>query len=211
VLELAIGRFRGDALATCRTIIGTVILLEAPLSIADLANLLGLTQGRIRGTLQDLHSVVSVPDTNSNGTLHTFHASFYDFLTNENRSISNIFIQTQVQHGEIALCLFRCLERGLRRNISNIDRFKFHSEVEDLDERNTQMILQWLRYACRFWAYHLTRSSTTAPTTELVDASNTFIRTKLLFWIEVLSLLGDLGLAVSSLNDAKRWCSVSDL
>ena len=209
VLELAIKKFHDVALATCRSIIGTVILLRNPLSVADIAQILSLTPRRVRGTLQDLHSVLAVPDTDSDGTVHTFHASFHDWLTSESRSLPKMSITPMVQHNEIALCLFRCLGSGLKRNICNIDRFKLHTEVEDLNLLRSEKIPGWLQYACRYWPDHLASSGTTNP--ELVKAHEQFVRTKLLQWIEVVCLLGDLGSVISSIEKARNWNLVNSL
>jgi len=209
VVDAAIARFANKKLASrCRSVVNTVILLYDPLPLKDFAQLLHMEPDFIRGILRDLHSVLVVPSNNDH-VIHAFHASFYDFLTTKSRSSDQIYVQRSQQHEEITQWLFQCMMQGLKRNICEMDASKLNNEVEDFAARKKKYIGQSLGYACRYWADHLTHSSPSGNGTEmLVQALEKLIQTKVLYWIEVLSLLGDSGAIVTHLEKAKSWHSV---
>lgn len=60
-------------------VIGTLVILESPLSINSLSKLLGLHKGLIYLRLSPLHSVLRVPDDELI-PIRLFHQSFRDFL-----------------------------------------------------------------------------------------------------------------------------------
>jgi hypothetical protein len=62
-----------------RNIVGTIVLLASPLSVNALAKLLGLPKENIAIRLDDLHSVLSVPE-DRNMPIRLLHLSFRDFL-----------------------------------------------------------------------------------------------------------------------------------
>ncbi|KAF9439453.1 hypothetical protein P691DRAFT_837023, partial [Macrolepiota fuliginosa MF-IS2] len=78
-----------NILSTTMRILGLVIIDRHGLDSAnDQARFLGLDQVTFRRALQNLHSVVYVPPIEESNTtpLHTYHASFSDFLEDSNRS-----------------------------------------------------------------------------------------------------------------------------
>ena len=70
-------------------LLGTILTLKTPLSIDSLENLLGLREGDAEPALCYLHSVVRLPDSNTEGP-HTgvglYHASLGDFLFDSDRA-----------------------------------------------------------------------------------------------------------------------------
>jgi len=209
VLEAAIKQFDdAQTLENCCSIVGTVILLQTPLSSKDLGQLLGLKPQYIQNLLSDMHSLLIVPE-DIHDTIRTFHASFHDFLTNKKRSLPRMFIQPTSQHRAITLCLLKHMVECMERNMCSLDRFKLNSETDDLAHLTETHFPGSLRYSCRYWADHLVCVSTAdSGVEELVEALDKFACTKLLFWIEVLSLLGTLGTAVTALDKARNWHDV---
>jgi len=59
-----------------------------------------------------------------------------------------------------------------------------------------------LRYSCRYWAKHL---SLARSTENILRDLEKFGGKLILYWIEALSLAGDLDSAIPSLQDAQRW------
>ena len=211
VIDTALASFADEKLISCcRFVVGTIVLFFNPLPLKDLAKLLDLTPVLIREVLRDLHSALVIP-AKDDGVIRIFHASFHDFLTDQARCMhSRIYVQPARQHAEITKCLFKQMMQGLKRNLCEVDGFKLHGEIEDLAMRREKYIGNSLAYACRYWAEHLSHVlPEEAGVDELVQALDKFVRTKLLYWIEVLSLLGESGDAVTHLNRARRWHSVS--
>ncbi|KAF5328627.1 hypothetical protein D9619_011556 [Psilocybe cf. subviscida] len=90
-----------------RKIVGTIVLLERPLSLGSLAKFLEeYSVEDITETLYHLHSIIIVPTVDS-GVLRTYHLSFPNFITNSNRCTNP---QPYVDPGKQAQYLFlRCL------------------------------------------------------------------------------------------------------
>ncbi|KAI9775015.1 MAG: hypothetical protein M1839_001615 [Geoglossum umbratile] len=60
-------------------LVGSIIVLESPLSISSLEQLLKILQMQIRCRLDSLHSILSIPDSKS-APVRILHLSFHDFL-----------------------------------------------------------------------------------------------------------------------------------
>ncbi|KAF5328765.1 hypothetical protein D9619_011568 [Psilocybe cf. subviscida] len=67
-----------------RKVVGSIVLLERPLPLGSLANLLDCSIDDIKETLYHLHSIIIVPATNSEAP-RTYHLSFPNFITNSDR------------------------------------------------------------------------------------------------------------------------------
>ncbi len=90
-----------------RTIIGTIILASARLSMQTLLDLLQPHQ-EIKALVFDrLRSIIHVPDT-PNGIVHVFHSSFHDFLVNP-KCNKTWFIDTAKYHGVLARSCLECM------------------------------------------------------------------------------------------------------
>ncbi|KAG8914961.1 hypothetical protein FRC02_004768, partial [Tulasnella sp. 418] len=101
--------------------------------------------------------------------------------------------------------------------------FAKNSDVPDLGGRLAKAVLPHHRYACRYWAQHLqaTLSKLKAKgkgkpggsnqeaidgfQTSLLEAVDKFGKEKLLQWLEVLSLLGWLDVAIPALEATESW------
>ena len=112
-------------------VIGTVLLLRAPISIAFLAHLLQLECGDIVQTLIGLQSVLIIPDGDDQ-PIRLFHTSLRDFLTSPERS-GDFFIPP-VRHLWITADCLRVLTERPTEDI-------FYGDKEG--------------YACVNWCYHL--------------------------------------------------------
>ena len=191
-----------------RTILGMVLLIFNPLSIKSLSELLKghHTSLSILSTMRSLHSVLLVPDNMENPIL-TFHKSFPDFLTDPERCEDKLFfIEPAVHHAGILLSCLNLMRERLKKNICGLDDYAVLSEVQDLPNCKKDHIGDALQYACQFWAKHLLKIPGGSPEIEEVQqAIGEFSATQLLFWIEVLSLVGNLGIAVHALKDIQEW------
>ena len=191
-----------------RFILGTVLLIFNPLSIKGLSELLKrhLTSPFILNTICSLHSVLLIP-ANMEDPVLTFHKSFPDFLTDPNRCKNKqFFVEPMVHHAEILLSCLDLMQERLEKNICGLDDYAFLSEVGDLSDRQKDHIGDALGYACCFWTKHLLKTTGSGPVVEEVQrAIDKFFTTHLLFWIEVLSIMGDLGTGVYALDDIQQW------
>jgi len=94
----------------------------------------------------------------------------------------------------------------LKRNICELDDYTKLSKVKDLPDRQKEHIGDALEYACCFWTKHLLGiPGSSSGVEEIQEAIDEFFPTCLLFWIEVLILLGKLDIGVHALNDIQQW------
>jgi hypothetical protein len=144
-----------------------------------------------------VHSIVIVPEKDTE-TIRLLHPSFFDFITNPIRCQNPKFVvDTKTQHTFLACACFQAMKR-LRRDICGIKNSSIlNGEVGDLSTRIETSILPHVQYACRHWGSHLAQSTFSNDVVNLVEE---FCRNKLLNWLEVCSLLGELRSALLSLN-----------
>jgi len=187
-----------------RTVVGAVLLVFNPLSVETLIDLLGMSS--ISTTLRPLHSLLLIP-TNKVAPIRIFHKSFPDFLMDPKRCTNHHFlINPKIHHREILFACFNVMKKGLKRNICNLDDYVLLSEVEDLPECRSSYIGNALWYACRFWTNHLMSiPGSSLDVEEVWKMIDEFFTKHLLFWIEVLSLMGNLDVCVYALNDVQQW------
>ena len=174
-------------------VVATILSARMSLSVNALAELLGLSTDYLRGCLERLHAVVYLPEDNSDASLRTLHASFADYLFT--RAPSGIRIASTLGHEELADgCLRRMAQDDFAFNIS-----RSPSSYEPSSKTELDWISLSLRYACLHWAHHIQSASTQITFDESV---NTIFRPKFLFWLEVLSVLGEVGRASGLLRIA---------
>ena len=194
---------------TClRSILGTILLIFNPLSFKGFSEFLKKhhTPLSILSTIRPLHSVLLVPD-NTEDPILTFHKSFPDFLTDPNRcEDKQLFVEPAVCHVEILLSYLNLMRDRLKKNICELEDYAVLSEVQDLSGCQKDHIGDALEYACCFWTRHLVKIPVSSPDVEEVQqAIDRFSTTHLLFWIEVLSIIENLGIGVYALNDVQQW------
>ena len=98
------------------------------------------------------------------------------------------------------------MKKRLKRNICNLDNHVVLSKVEDLSTPQNLYIGDALKYACSFWTRHLLKAPSSGYDTEEVQkAIDEFFTTYLLFWIEVLVIVGSLDVGVHAINDIQQW------
>jgi len=191
-----------------RSVVGAVLLAFNPLSMESLSDLLDDfdTPFDISTALGSLHSLLLIPDSIED-SIQVFHKSFPDFLIDPRRcQDAQFFVDPSVHHTEILLSCLNLMERRLKRNICNIDNGIILSDVDDLSTCRKEHIGDGLEYACQFWTKHLVMSPNSGPDAGRVQkAVDKFFTTHLLFWIEVLIIMGKLDVSVHSINDIQQW------
>ena len=191
-----------------RRVLGAVILAFNPLSREQIAKILGISARLIATTLRHLHSVLLVPNEDSE-EIRVFHKSFPDFLQDPNRcSDSKFLIDPSTHHGDIAL---GCLEllKSLKPNPCDLPDFVMNRDVHNLPELLEDKVGSATRYACSYWAMHVRSSPTTdGYALRLIASATEFFSTNAIQWIEVMSLENRLESVVHSINDIFEWFSM---
>ena len=191
-----------------RSVVGAVLLVFNPLSMRDLSELLSNfdTPSDISTALRSFHSLLLVPD-NIEDPIHVFHKSFPDFLMDSERcKDKRFFVEPSLHHAELMLSCLSLMKKRLRRNICNLDDYAILSGVKDLTTCRKVHIGGTLEYACCFWTRHLLKTPSSGQDVEEVHkAIDGFFTTCLLFWIEVLAIMGNLDIGVHAINDIQQW------
>ncbi|KAI9854448.1 MAG: hypothetical protein M1813_001242 [Trichoglossum hirsutum] len=177
---------KGELCRLFKEIVGSIVVLFDPLSAANLARLLDKTKEEIIQTLDDLHSVLDVPESQEYA-IRLLHPSFRDFLLDEKRCRDQqLWVDDIRTHETLAQNCLRLMFSNLKRDICDLRApGALASKVDN--SRVEQCLPVDLQYACRYWVQHLQRSRA-----RLCDNSqaHTFLREHFLHWLEALSLIG---------------------
>jgi len=145
----------------------------------------------------------NVASTNSAFPIAPLHTSFRDFLTTESRS-RDFYVNLDDVHDNFALAALRTMQTELKFNMCKLETsYLLNSEVPDLKRRIEDNIPSALSYSCRFWADHLARDFEFNP--NVFQGLHAFMREKLLFWLEVLSVKGEVSIVNPALLSLQGW------
>ena len=192
-----------------RNIVGSIVVLETPLSIMSLASLLGVPQEDIRCRLDTLHSVLSIP-TDERLPVRLLHLSFRDFLLDsQKRGKSPFWVDKSEAHQKLAT---RCLQllsssKGLKQNmckLSSPGSLRNETDKQLLDET----LPAELRYACRYWVHHLQQSKWQICDDKQVHV---FLRNYILYWLEAMSLIGETSETINIIGNLQLSVNVWSL
>ena len=186
-----------------RSVVGAVVLVFNPLPMKALSTLLGTSNISI--TLRSLHSLLLIPE-GTEDPIHTFHKSFPDFLIDPERcKDKRFFVNPSVQHTELVFSCLNLMKKMLKKNICNLGDYAVLSEVQDLSTHQKMHIESSLEYACCFWTRHLVKAPSDSYNAKIQKVIDEFFVTHLLFWIEALAIMGNLGVGVYAINDIQQW------
>jgi hypothetical protein len=201
-----------------RTVVGSIIAVRHPLSIAVHAIVLDMEPDDVNLVIGSLSALLL---STSDEVVRIFHPSFPDFIVNPRRCDDPRFIVSLEEHHDgLALSCLALLNRHLRYNIANLENPDVANlEVKDLDGRLSRSIYeggddvqpslpQALFYAAQYWTTHVVSSSAT-HSERLLDALSRFCNQHLFHWLELLSLIGSLAYSTQSeLHAVIRWTEV---
>jgi hypothetical protein len=180
-----------------RDIVGSIVVLETPLSTASLARLLHISKDEVSCRLDSLHSVLSIPDRDDM-PVRLLHLSFREFLVDASKKEKSPFlVDERARHERLASCCLQLMSgpSGLRQNMCDLEPGTLRGEVNE--GRIISHLSPELQYACRYWVYHLKQSQ------RLVDdkaTADTFLQKHFLHWLEAMSLIGETNKCVSLLE-----------
>ena len=169
-----------------------IVYAYNPLSMTAISALVKIPIKQIQAALSSLHSLIYIPSQDPDAPISVFHASFFDFISNQFLS-SKHYLDPCTSHKSLAL---QCL--------SLIDReWSNQTNVLYLAERRHGEISEYVGYACCSWAFHFTQ----ADHSDGFDILKDFFERHLLRWMDCLSILGKLEIAMDSLLKLKSWVS----
>lgn len=195
-----------------RNVVGPIIVLYDLFGLRDLIQLLSIGEYRMNGVLDNLRSVLDIPEDPGH-PIQLLHESFRDFLLDPSRCLSR---ELQINGQEAHATMFRrCLEilnNRLRRNICNqsipgVSPKELGKEALDLS------LPKYLRYACQYWVRHSEQLCPAERTTMgFCDDGEVhlFLKKHILHWLEALGWIGEISEGVHMILALKRVISVSN-
>ncbi|KIK64688.1 hypothetical protein GYMLUDRAFT_981954 [Collybiopsis luxurians FD-317 M1] len=161
-------------------ILHTLVSLSKPLTCKALADLVLVSENKVKELIDRLHAVCFVSDA-----IYTFHLSFPEFITNS-KSYGKRY-SGDTQHHNLSQVCFRILLDKLKFNICDLpSSFLRDAEVEGLDGKIKENVGDSLEYCCRHWSDHVKMAQ---PKNTLMPDLQEFLQEKGVFWIEVMSLM----------------------
>ena len=198
-------------------LLAALLSARMALSVTALADLMVLPGGQLRARLSRLHAVIHVPDDDDDASLRPLHASFGDYLFG--RASTRIRIPEWLGHNILAHGSLHALEKRLYFNIS-----QSRSSLEPTSTAKPESITLSLEYACTQWIYHIStllelyktgrstkgllrsrflswisRTPQESHQLTLDKKINSVFRPRLLFWLEVMVVIGQIQRAAAML------------
>ena len=186
VYELVLTRASNKAkvepreLAKTHEVLACILAARMPLSVNALAQLLRRKTDVVRASLRRLRAVVHVSDVLDEPNLRTLHASFGDYLFE--RAALGVRIDRSLGEDALARGCLQLMTARLHFNVA-----QSRSSYEPNPSVMPDCISLSLEYACLQWIYH----TSGLPETWIleVEIQDNFAP-RLLFWLEVMSVLG---------------------
>ncbi|RAK84132.1 hypothetical protein BO79DRAFT_276059 [Aspergillus costaricaensis CBS 115574] len=180
---------KADFFGLFQRIIGAVVVLAEPLSIATLEDLLGLSEraSKPRRFLRSLSSVISCGDS-FEAPIRLLHMSFRDFLLGQpqRRCLYDEFcIDSREAHRVLLKSCLNLLSSTLKQDICSLDDPSFLAK--DIDPSLLdQKIPVCVRYASQYWSHHLQQADLELSDDDCVHQ---FLKQNFLYWLELMSIL----------------------
>jgi hypothetical protein len=192
-----------------RAILGAIIVAKEPLYPDMIDSFLGCeAKNRCWHTIQHFGCVLRLSSTEP---VRLLHPSFADFLSNRSRcEREEWFIDTTFHNRQLAIRCLQIMRAKLTFNACRIETsYLRNDDVPDLITRIRDAVPSQLSYACRFWADHLRATPNQGRDLEIFrEIVNDFMFTRLLYWLEALSLLKAVTLAAPSVHTVAMWFEV---
>jgi hypothetical protein len=220
ILDISFGKADHDTLESFKTVVSSVILAKSPLSRDSLKSLLAETgeeSTSVDFVLNRLSTVISTGE--SDNFLRINHQSFPDYLIDIKRCSKRYYIDRAKQSLRLVKSCLRMMNDRLKFNICGLETsYCPNDDVPNLmfrvdpstPSRVEASIPSSLSYSCLFWGQHLQDTDNAdSKHDELLPDMKTFLKRRLLYWLEALSLIGDVPAAIPALVLAASWSRVS--
>jgi hypothetical protein len=181
-----------------------MMLVYRPLNVAEVGSVSSLSDEwvNIEVLVDRCASFIKMRGTTD---IEFVHQSARDSFTGKGGQ-SKLDINEHCGHREIALSCLSHVSQRLKANLVDLPR---PDSTRELAERNK--LIASVDYAATFWVQHLESAKRTTPIQDTLTEQGevgTFLRTKLLEWLECLSLLDEVPHAIEVL---KKLIDIADV
>ncbi|KAG7428037.1 Vegetative incompatibility protein HET-E-1 [Fusarium oxysporum f. sp. raphani] len=182
-------------------IVGSIVVLASPLSVAALSQLLDISREIVDIRLDALHSVLSIPMT-CNSPVRLLHLSFRDYLVDSREKEENEFwVDEKVTHRRLTSNCLRVMRGALRENMCGLSFPGVRRSTVDRLQL-ARCLAPEVQYACLYWVYHQTAVEYEQDDSQQVYR---FLSTHFLHWLEAMSLMGRIGESLDILLSLASW------
>jgi hypothetical protein len=191
----------------CVRILKVMTLAYQPLNLTELAVVSGLSEGlNVRLLVDHCSPFLQMRETRIEFVHHSVrkHLSAMEGKT-------SLDCLDAFGHGDIALNCLSYLSKRLKVNLANLPEPSSRREV--VEGRETEELLESMRYAATFWVKHLESAQQTDMVTEALAEQgkvSEFLYGKCLEWLEYLILLDELPYALQGFGKLAALAAVSD-
>lgn len=195
-------------LSTYLKVIGTIFVLQQPLTINALKSLISCDVQRV------IDSLSAVFYKDSGGQIR-YHLSFRDFMTQGGKGQTYYQYQIDLEERNEQL-VFACLdvmEKQLKFNICHLETsYIINKDVQnpEMNERVRKWISEELIYCCKSWIYHL--CTVKAEKTEVWQKAAKFLQNqRMIYWMECMSCMSEVSFMkenIGHLGNTTKVCTV---
>jgi hypothetical protein len=170
-----------DFVKCFRLVVGTIVMLYEPLSVAALASLVDKTKPMVNDQLRNMYSVLNIPRDQTTA-VSLLHPSFRDFLIDLKRCGPTFHVMEAEAHQELASHCIRVMNEELPRYANFEEQACSGLEVKLYE--GPELPAEF-RYSCLYWVQHLIHSRNS-----LADHVLKFMKTEFLHWLSAMRILG---------------------
>ncbi|KAG8756269.1 hypothetical protein FRC14_003210 [Serendipita sp. 396] len=186
-------------------VLKAILATTTPLTISAIDGLLG-----IKNTKRLVEFLSSVLNVRPDGIVIILHPTFREFLEDQTKA-GQFHIDMTDAHKLMAKGCLSIMKRELCFNICQLgSSFVLNRDVPDLNEKISKHISKGLQYGCVYWPDHIVNSNGASGDCEVDRALLQVIEDgSSLYWIEVMSALGNIPKAIKGLQDIEKYHLVS--
>lgn len=188
-----------------KTVLGVIYITarNQPLSIDGLFHFMPavgekgkISKTTLKAIVDDLRSVL-YEDSSKGDVIRVCHPSFLDFLESYDRCGEYWMNPDQLNAAMMEKCLIT-MQTMLEFNVCELQSsYVANKDVPDLEQRVKAKIPERLRYSCLYWVSHYARMDDGAIKEHILE----FFRSlRVLYWLEVLSLIDGLKRGLETLQ-----------
>jgi hypothetical protein len=193
-----------------REVIGTVIVVGQyrPLCDDSVAHLTGRSPNVVKALVDKLSSLL-YRETITNGGIRVRHLSIIDFLTGP-ECPTELRVDPEQANRSVGISCITIMTQSLEFDICELDSsLQSNEEIKDMEDRITRKIPDVLQYSCIYWSDHICHKVDTTDPEVYISLDKLVKELRLLYWIEVLSLMGKVLVGESSLRRLLSWAKVA--
>ncbi|KAG8992038.1 hypothetical protein FRB90_001111 [Tulasnella sp. 427] len=199
------------------SVLGALSVSPVPISLEVIAGLFGdqdifegveppdVIQFLRNDLLVDLSSLLFIPAVPTE-PMQLMHTSVRDLMVSQTRCEGQIYyIDITQHHRRLATLCLRKMMSALKHNMCDLRHaWQLSSDIQDIVEQN---LSRTTRYCCLAWSAHLTKGNDTqdAICTQQLTELKSFTEEKVLFWLEVMSLIGAISEAIRMVKGLRQW------